>query len=197
MRPTKKHVAIVMAYLAAGVGLLAIAFPRKSRTDGSSGGTSWFSREPEAPPPPAPVGRFVELWLRAESGDEDDLMRLANAEGAGGLEERLRADPARRIVAIRAVGFGSDFQLLGALADFIKGDKEDLSSEALKSAHRLLREHRAALGEDVEEFRYACDIFLAVAKEGAAERKRAANGLLRMMVPLGCSSDGELDALAK
>jgi hypothetical protein len=184
---SKRHVVIVMAYLTFAVGILAIA----SATCGSpraDGGAS---------SPPAPEGRFAELWKRAEGGDEDDLGRLANAEGAGGLEERLRADPARRLVAIRAAGYGSDFQLLGDLAEFAKGDKEDVAAEALKSAHRMLREHRGALGEDAQEFGHACEVFLTLAKEGRSERKRAANGLLRMMVPLGCSSDSELDGLVK
>ncbi len=109
----------------------------------------------------------------------------------------MSADPARRLVAIRAAGFGSEFQLLGALANFAKDEKEEVATQALKSAHRLLREHRGALGEDAEEFRHACDVFLGLAKEGKSERKRAAHGLLRMMVPLGCSSDSELDALGK
>ncbi len=191
-----------MAYLAAAVGVLAIASatcgPSPSHADGGSSGIkSWFASEPEIPVPPAPTGRFAELWARAESGLEDDCARLATAEGPGGLEERLRADPVRRLVAIRAAGFGADFQLLGVLTDFIKGDKEELSAEALKSAHRLLREHRSALGEDAEEFRHACDVLLALAKEGEGEKKRAVNGLLRMMVPLGCSSDIELDSLPK
>jgi hypothetical protein len=178
-----------MAYLAAAVGILAIA----SATCGSPASRA----DGGAPSLPSPEGRFAELWKRAEGGDEDDLARLANAEGAGGLEERLRADPARRLVAIRAAGYGIDFQLLGALADFAKDEKEEVATQALKSAHRLLREHRGALGEDAQEFGHACEVFLTLAKEGRSERKRVANGLLRMMVPLGCSSDSELDGLVR
>ena len=187
-----------MGYLAGAVGILAVASATcgspASRTDA---GLSWFSRQPEVSPPPAPSGKFADLWIRAEGGNEDDLARLANAEGVGGLEDRLRGDPARRLVAIRAAGFGTDFQLLGVLADLSKSDKDEVATEALKSTHRLLREHRAALGEDAEEFRHACDVFLVLAKEGKGERARAANSLLRMMVPLGCASDSELDGLGK
>ncbi|HEX4514898.1 MAG TPA: hypothetical protein VH054_15235, partial [Polyangiaceae bacterium] len=69
--------------------------------------------------------QIEELWTRAKDGDDDELARLAQKEGAHGLEERA-ASPQFRVTALRAMAFApgfSSFPTLGGAVE--KGTDEE------------------------------------------------------------------------
>jgi hypothetical protein len=135
-----------------------------------------------------------ELWARArrDASGADDLMRLADVEGATGLAERGGADPESRTVALQAMAFAPEpgaFAGFPFLAQAAEGQDETQAEAALDSLVDLAARPRRALDpEDAAEMKSGCDALLSVAKDPKAVRSRRVKAIraLRMLAERGC-----------
>ncbi len=134
----------------------------------------------------------LELWTRAKGFEADDLARLADHEGAGGLVTRASAEPAWRPTAIRAMAFAPEpgaFEELPWLARNARTESDPEAAAALDSVIDLAARPRRAIDpEDAAELREGCDLLLALAKDAQAPRARriASVRALRMLSDRGC-----------
>lgn len=142
-----------------------------------------------------------DLWASAKASDyeADDLARLADREGAGGLVEGVKADPSRRRAAVLALAFTGDDGFVGLpyLAEVAATGDEADARAAVESADRLAaRPRRAVDPEDAPELRAGCDRMLVVAKDPARPRavRVGAVRALKMLEDRGCVRDGDLPA---
>ena len=149
-----------------------------------------------APLPPAPdVAGLTEDWKRATAAeaDDDDLARLAQREGAGGLEAKLAVkDAATRHTALSALAFVSEeerFDALPALARTAGSDGADADdvARALVTLEALAsRPHRAVDREDAEALAQGCTALGALAQNHDPQRAAAARRTLDMLADYGC-----------
>ena len=124
------------------------------------------------------------LWAEAKDGDENELSRLANVEGAAGLAERA-ADPAYRRTALRAMAYAEGFAQLPTLGDAAaKGAPDEAQIAAESAAILAARVRRPVDPEDAEELKIGCTALLAAAKDVGRPRpvRLAAIRALRMLV---------------
>src|SRR5439155_8329258 len=128
--------------------------------------------------------QLEELWARARDGDDDELARLAQKEGAHGLEERAAAQQ-YRVTALRAMAFTpgfSSFATLGRAAE--KGTDEEAKA-AVESADTVAARKREQVDpEDDDELAAGCTPLLAAAKNPQRPRpiRVGAGRALRMPV---------------
>ncbi len=150
-----------------------------------------------APLPPAPdVAGLTEDWKRATAADadDDDLRRLAQREGAGGLEAKLGAkDAATRQAALSALAFVPEeerFDPLPYLAKVAASDDADDGSRALGTIEALsARPRRAVDREDGDSLARGCALLGALAASRDAARAGAARRSLGMLADYGCRPD--------
>lgn len=124
-----------------------------------------------------------ELWARAKDGDDDELERLARAEGEHGLEERA-ASPAHRVTALRAMAFSPGFSAMPTLGAAAAQGTDDEGRAAVASADAIAARKRAQVDrEDDDELVQGCASLLAAAKNGkrAREIRVGAVRALRML----------------
>jgi hypothetical protein len=143
-------------------------------------------------------GMALDLWARAKDGEADDLARLANREGGGGLVTRASAEPAWRLTALRAMAYAEE---PGVFAEFpwltraAKGADEAEANAALESVIDIAaRPRRAVDPEDAAELREGCNTLLALAKDAQSPRARRISSIraLRMLVDRGCVKDADI-----
>lgn len=130
---------------------------------------------------------MLDLWARAKDGEADDLQRLCQGEGSDRLIE-LATDPARRVVALRALAFAEDFTPLPFLADVAVQDTDEDAAAALLSAATLAAEPRRATDpEDALELGEGARRLLALAREpkAPAARRVLAIRVLRLLADRG------------
>jgi hypothetical protein len=151
-------------------------------TGGASGVTGGAS--------PALGDRASELWARAmgAGADEDDFMRLADAEGAPGLLERAAAGADRRTIA-HALGYAEGMTQLAWLADVAADGADAEADAALRAVLEIAARPRRAIDpEDAPELAAGCRRLLALAREASRPpaRRRRASSALRMLAEYGC-----------
>jgi hypothetical protein len=140
------------------------------------------------------------LWTRAKGGNADDLARLADREGEGGLAERGRSDPSARLVATRAMAFAPEPGALAGLpflAEIAAGTDEAEAEAALESAIDLAARPRRAIDpEDAAEMKEGCDAMLVLADDVKRPRARRVGAIraLRMLADRGCVDAGAIAA---
>jgi hypothetical protein len=182
--------------MTAGALALVLVLPAcsKSRASTSDGVLDAGGWTPSSDP------AVEALWARAmsDAGTGDDLARLADREGGGGLAGRGSADPGARMTAVRAMAFVPDpqaFEGLPFLADVARGSNDEEAIAALDSAIDLAAHPRRAVDpEDAAELKRGCDELLALAvdREAGAKnpkilaRRVKAIRALRMLVERGC-----------
>jgi hypothetical protein len=106
-------------------------------------------------------------WTVAKDGEEDDLVRLAQREGASGLAERA-TDPAWRTTALRAMAYAEGFAQLPALGAAAATGTEEEATLAAASAATLAARKRAPVDpEDAEELADGCGALLGAAKDAS------------------------------
>jgi hypothetical protein len=130
----------------------------------------------------------ADEWARANAGDEDSLIRLADRLGCDGLRERAQ-QPALETSALRAMGRCPDFAELPWLADVAAGGSEAESTEALGAiVDEAARPRRATDPEDAEELSEGCAKLLVLAKATDRPKARRVNAIraLRMLTDRGC-----------
>jgi hypothetical protein len=133
-----------------------------------------------APSRPADVQR---LWDDAMGGGEDELLRLANAEGPAGLEERA-VDPRLRPTALSAMGYTRTLEGLALLGESAAGDPEPLATIAVRSAEMIASNPRRSRDpEDALEVRQGCDR-LRAARADPARPKSVKDGAERTLAML-------------
>jgi hypothetical protein len=110
------------------------------------------------------------VWTEAKDGDESELMRLANREGAIGLVERS-VDPRYRLTALRAMGYTTGYVAFPELGNAAKIGPEDEATVAVDSATMIAAQKRRQVDpEDALELRDGCDRLLEAAKDTSRPR---------------------------
>jgi hypothetical protein len=114
---------------------------------------------------PGEDAHIADLWTRAADGDADDLARLSERVGSDVLLESSMS-PARRMTAIRALGYVDDFTALSFLAAVGATGTDEEASAALGSiALQAAQPRRATDPEDALEIHEGCARLLALAKD--------------------------------
>ena len=129
-----------------------------------------------------------ELWTRAKDGEDDELARLAAAEGEHGLEERATMG-AYRVTALRAMAFAPGFSSLPVLGAAAKSGTEQEARAAVDSADVIAARKRAQVDpEDHDELMSGCAALLDAAKDVTRPRpiRVGAVRALRMLADYGC-----------
>ena len=184
---TRSHVAKVI--------IASALFARcKCGADGAvDGAAPWLDAAADANV--ARSAQLEELWTRAKDGDDDEVARLAQKEGAHGLEERA-ASPQYRVTALRAMAFTpgfSSFATIGGAAE--KGTDEEAKA-AVESADAIAARKREQVDpEDDDELAVGCASLLAAAKNTQRARpiRIGAVRALRMLVDRPkCSRPSEI-----
>jgi len=137
-----------------------------------------------------------ELWARAKDGEDDELARLAAAEGEHGLEERATSG-AHRLTALRAMAFSPGFSSLPVLGAAAKSGTADEARAAVDSADAIAARKRAQVDpEDHDELMSGCAALLEAAKDASRPRpvRVGAVRALRMLADYGCVAQ---DAIPK
>jgi len=173
---TRSHVAKVI--------IASALFARcKCGDDGAvDGAAPWLDASADANV--ARSAQLEESWTRAKDGDDDELARLAQKEGAHGLEERA-ASAQYRVTALRAMAFTpgfSSFATLGGAAE--KGTDEE-AKVAVESADAIAARKREQVDpEEDDELAAGCASLLAAAKNTQRARpiRIGAVRALRMLV---------------
>ncbi len=135
-----------------------------------------------------------QVWTDAKDGEQSELMRLADREGASGLVERS-IDARYRLTALRAMGFTASYVVLPELANAAKTGSEDEATAATDSACMIASDKRRQVDpEDALELREGCDRLLEAAKDTSRPRavRVGAVRALRMMVDRGCVKPGDI-----
>ena len=160
---TRSHVAKVI--------IASALFARcKCGDDGAvDGAAPWLDASADANV--ARSAQLEESWTRAKDGDDDELARLAQKEGAHGLEERA-ASAQYRVTALRAMAFTpgfSSFATLGGAAE--KGTDEE-AKVAVESADAIAARKREQVDpEEDDELGVGCTALLATAKDATRPRE--------------------------
>ncbi len=139
-----------------------------------------------------------DLWTIAEQGEEDDLARLADREGASELAEEGRAarTPARRNVALRALAYSEGYAGLPWLAEVADADNDDAKIAVASIDALAARKRTSEDPEDATELREGCDRLLVIAKNVARAKpvRIGAVRALRMWADRGCAKPDEIPA---
>jgi len=183
--------------MAMALALVACSKSHASTGDGSiDAGVAFASNDPT----------LEALWARAQSdaGEADDLARLADREGAGGLAARANADPAARVTALRAMAYAPEpgaWEGLPLLAEAARAPGDDEANAALDSVIDLAARPRRAIDpEDAAELKQGCDVLLAIATAHDAKtampraRRVKAIRALRMLADRGCVDPAAIPA---
>jgi hypothetical protein len=185
--------AVAIGFAACGRGGAGepAASPSGSASIATSASAPVANREDDALEPLA--GREAALWLVAADGREDDLARLADAEGSTGLVER-GADPALRTTALRALAYVHDFWALPWLSDVADTGSDAEAATALAAIASVAAQPRRAVDpEDQSELHVGCERLLRVAKDSKSrERRIGAIDALRMMLDRGCAKADQI-----
>lgn len=131
----------------------------------------------------------AELWARAADGTEEDLARLAQAEGTAGLAAGA-STPATRLLAARAMAHTRGQAGLAWLAETAASDQVELAQEAARSAVALGARGRDQNDlEDIDELRAGCAGFVAIAKDAKRDRAVRIDAVrtLRLFADRGCA----------
>lgn len=134
------------------------------------------------------------VWTDAKDGDESELMRLADREGAVGLVERS-VDDRYRLTALRAMAYTEGYVALPELGLAAESGPEDQATAAVDSATSIAARKRAQVDpEDALELREGCDRLLVAAKDTTRPRavRVGAVRALRMMTDRGCVKAGDI-----
>jgi hypothetical protein len=184
-------VAIGFAACGRGGGGEPVATPAASASVEASASAPSVTHEDDAPEPLS--GREAELWSVGADGGEDDLARLADAEGSAGLVER-GADPALRMTALRALAFVHDFWGLPWLSEVADTGADGEASAALAAiASVAARPRRSVDPEDQLELHVGCERLIRVAKDSKSrDRRIGAIDALRMMIDRGCAKADQI-----
>jgi hypothetical protein len=130
----------------------------------------------------------AEAWARAQSGADEDRMRLVDLVGCEGLRERADV-PAQHSVAIRAMRFCSDFSELPWLASVAISGRDDEAADALDAiVDQAARPRRPTDPEDAQELLAGCQSLLDLSRSSGQPRARrvVAVRALRMLSERGC-----------
>jgi hypothetical protein len=130
---------------------------------------------------------LTDLWKRALEGDADDHARLCERIGSDGLIEAT-AVPARRLTALRALAFATDFTALPFVAKVAGSGTDDEAAAALESASfELSQPRRAEDRDDALEIAEGSAALLAVAKDKkvAVARRTRVVRVLRQLADRG------------
>ena len=173
---TRSHVAKVI--------IASALFARcKCGGDGAvDGAAPWLDAAADANV--ARSAQLEELWTRAKDGDDDELARLAQKEGAHGLEERA-ASPQYRVTALRAMAFTPGFSSFATLGGAAEKGTDDEAKVAVESADAIAARKREQVDpEDDDELAAGCASLLAAAKNAQRARpiRVGAVRALRMLV---------------
>jgi hypothetical protein len=184
-----RRAAVVLLVLSATALLVACGRSNSSGRGPDVGGPALAVSTSSGPGGEPLDGQLAELWGRAKEGEADDLARLADREGAPGLVDRGKGEPALRPTALRALAYVHDFTALPWLASVARGDNDADALSALDSVMTLASAPRRALDpEDAQELREGCDTLLALARDPGAARARRVQTIraLRMLTDRGC-----------
>lgn len=132
--------------------------------------------------------REAEAWARAESGADEDRLRLVELVGCESLRERAQV-AAKRATAIRAMSFCTDFSELPWLASVAASGRDDEAAEALESiVDQAARVRRPTDAEDALELAAGCQSLLDLSRSSGQPRSRrvVAVRALRMLSERGC-----------
>ena len=111
-----------------------------------------------------------EMWTRASDAGDDELERLALAEGTAGLEERATS-PAYRLTALRAMAFTPGFSAFPTLGSAAAHGSEAEALAAVDAADAIAARKREQVDpEDDDELAAGCASLLAAAKDAARPR---------------------------
>ena len=136
----------------------------------------------------------AEQWARANDGEPEELMRLADLVGCEGLRERA-GGAALRTTAIRAMRYCGDFSELPWLAQ-VAATGEDVDAKAsVESIVELsARPRRATDPDDAVELHVGCAALLDLARstDWPKERRIEAVRALRMLSERGCVKRSEI-----
>jgi len=152
----------------------------------ADGAAPWLDAAADVSVARAP--ELEELWTRAKDGDDDELARLAAAEGEHGLEERATSG-AYRVTALRAMAFTPGFSSLAVLGAAAKSGTGDEARAAVESADAIAARKRAQVDlEDHDELMGGCAALLDTAKDAKRPREVRVGAVraLRMLVDYGC-----------
>ena len=155
--------------------------------------------EPVAPQPLDPLE--ADAWSRAAAGREEDRMRLADLVGCVGLRERGEL-PARRLTAIRAMSYCSDFSELPWLVSIAASGGDQEAGQALETiVDQAARPRRATDPEDALELGAGCSALVDLSRDKGQARPRRVIAVraLRMLAERGCVKTEEIpsDLVAK
>ena len=146
----------------------------------------------EADPPDSALApmdaREAAQWAAAQQGDAEELMRLEDLVGCEGLRERAD-DPTRRMTALRAMEYCTDFSELPWLADWATEGGDADARAALETIGTMAaRPRRATDPEDADDLRAGCGALLTLAKSASRPRDRRVLAVhaLRMLAERGC-----------
>jgi hypothetical protein len=150
----------------------------------ADGGAAWLDAGADVSL--ARAADVEELWTRAVDGGDDELARLAEAEGVGGLEERATS-PRHRVTALRAMAFAPGLSALPTLGGAAEHGSAEEARAAVDSADAIAaRRRRPVDAEEEDELVAGCASLLAAAKNAARPREVRVGAVraLRMMVDL-------------
>jgi hypothetical protein len=178
---------LVAAALATLGTLAAVVACSKSSAQGVAAVATGDS--PENAPAPAPMDPMeTEAWARAQSGADEDRMRLADLVGCESLRERAEV-PAQRSTAIRAMRFCTDFSELPWLASIATSGRDEEAADALDAiVEQAARPRRPTDAEDGQELFAGCQSLLDLSRASGQPRARrvVAVRALRMLSDRGC-----------
>jgi hypothetical protein len=132
--------------------------------------------------------REAEAWARAQSGADEDRLRLAELVGCESLRERAQV-AAQRATAIRAMSFCGDFSELPWLASIAASGRDDEAAEALDTiSDQAARARRPTDAEDAQELAAGCQSLLDLSRSTGQPRSRRVMAVraLRMLSERGC-----------
>jgi hypothetical protein len=132
--------------------------------------------------------REAKAWSRAQSGADEDRLRLAELVGCESLRERAQG-AAQRSTAIRAMSFCGDFSELPWLASIAASGRDDEAAEALDAiADQAARPRRPTDPEDAQELAAGCQSLLDLSRSTGQPQSRRVMAVraLRMLSERGC-----------
>jgi hypothetical protein len=145
---------------------------------------------PEDPPPAAaPMDPIeAEAWAHAQSGEEEDRMRLADLVGCTSLRERAEVT-AQRSTAIFAMRYCEDFSELPWLVTVASTGPDDEAAGALDTIlDQAAQPRRQVDPEDAQELAEGCQGLLVLSRSARQARTKRVMAVraLRMLSDRGC-----------
>lgn len=156
---------------------LALSGCGSCKEDASADASDVIVEAAKAPERPAEIQR---LWDEANDAGEDELARLANAEGPAGLEERA-VDPNLRARALAAMAYTRTLEGLALLGESAARDPDPLALIAVESAQMLASNPRRSRDpEDALEVKKGCE-GLRAARDDGKRPKSVRDGATRAL----------------